>query len=100
MREEGLKAHEAVEALFKKKQQTNEDPEPGDNGVPNIHEVEEAWAMANKHGALIAAARNNERPSKSERRALQAALAKPAVPSILPYLLSGVLTAANVQDQW
>lgn len=98
--EDGVVAHEAIEALFKKKQQLAEDAGTVVGNAPTLQSIKTQWFKASTLGSLIIAARKSERPSKTEKRALQTARQTPAIPSVLPYLLSGVLTAARMPDQW
>lgn len=107
VRDDGLQAYEAIETLSKKKkqqqqqqQQLNEDSKTLED-IPTVQEIEQAWADASTEGSLLTAARTSPRPSKLEKRALREALEVAVEPSVLSYLLSGVLTAARVpEDRW
>lgn len=99
--EHGVAAHEAIEALFKRKQQQSAENVDTDEQTPTLQRVEAAWTVASAQGALIISARRSARPSKQQKRELQSALQAPAASSVLPYLLSGILTAAMLpEDRW
>lgn len=98
--DDGLKSYQAIETLSKRKQKSTHEPELKAEQTPTKQEIEQAWAAASVQGDLIAASRTSSSPTKAARKTASLAVQNPAAPSVLSYLLSGVLTAASMPEQW